>query len=232
MIDFTNTFPENLYHSYVVEGEPEITGTSLLRFLEKIGIVEINSPDILFQVYESFSIDDSREIKDWYNRKGIGQCKKVCILATKFINREAEQTLLKIIEEPTDNTHFFIIVPDASVLADTIISRVHIVKTEQSTDREFQKYILAFIASTPKERIDKIALIIKENKEEENSGKLRSYGTQFVNELEKIFYQKFKKDRNNLQIKFVLNELQKARGYLSTPGAGVKMILEHLALVI
>jgi len=86
--------------------------------------------------------------------------------------------------------------------------------------------------ASPKQRIDKVALIVKENKSEENSGQLRFYAISFVNELESIFYQKFKKNIKDSKIKFILEEIQKARGYLSTPGASVKMILEHLALVI
>jgi len=229
---FEKLFPENLYHSYVVEGDPETTGVLLLDFLEVRGLVEKNSPDILFQTYESFTMDNSGEIKDWHSRCGLGEGKRVCIIATKFINREAEQTLLKIIEEPASNTHFFIVIPDSSALLGTIISRVHVIKTEQLIDTHLQKFVLSFISSTSKDRIDQVAQIIKENKDEENSGKLRSYATQFVNEIENIYFQKFKKDIKNKQVQFVLNELQKARGYLSTPGASVKMILEHLALVI
>lgn len=232
---FEKLFPKNLYHSYVIEGESETTGADLLKFLEARGEAEIKSPDVLFQVYESFTMDDSREIKDWHSRLGIGKSKKICIIATKFINREAEQALLKIIEEPAINTHFFIIVPDTSLLLDTILSRVHIIKTEEmanKNDIDIKKNVRDFILSSPKSRIDKVAFIIKENKDEDNSGQLRYYATTFVNELESIIYQKFKKDRNDKKIQFILSELQKSRGYLSTPGASVKMILEHLALVI
>lgn len=225
-------FPENLYHSYVIEGEPKTTGATLLRFLEMRGDSEMESGDVIFQEYESFTIEDSGEIKDWHSRRGIGESKKICIIATKFINREAEQALLKIIEEPAENTHFFIVVPDASALAGTILSRVHIVKTEKLDDKEIEKFVTSFVDSTPKERIDKVAIMVKENKSEESSGQLRFYATSFVNELEKIFYNKFKKDKKDEKIIFVLEELQKARMYLSTPGASVKMILEHLALVI
>jgi len=229
---FEKLFPKNLYHSYVIEGEPSRTATELLKFLEVSGEIERQSPDVLCQVYESFTMDDSGEIKDWHSRLGISKSKKVCILATKFINREAEQTLLKIIEEPAINTHFFIVVPDASLLAKTILSRVHLIKTIQSSDIDIKKNALHFISAFPKDRINKVALIIKENKDEENSGQLRYYATSFVNEIESIIYQKFKKNRNDEKIKFTLGELQKSREYLSTPGASVKMILEHLALVI
>jgi len=229
---FEKLFPQNLYHSYIVEGDPDTMVPLLLEFLKIRKEIEPQSPDVLSQSYKSFTIDDSREIKDWHSRKGISNSKKVCIIATNFINREAEQTLLKIIEEPGENTHFFIIIPDSSVLLPTIISRTHVIKTKQIVDEGIKKEAIHFLGILPKDRINIVALIIKNNKDEESSGNLRHYATVFVNELESVFYQKFKKDIKDEKIKFVLNELQKAREYLSTPGASVKMILEHLALVI
>jgi DNA polymerase III delta prime subunit len=235
MNTFEELFPQDLYHSYVVEGEPNTTAGELLKFLEVRGIAERQSPDVLYQVYESFTMDDSSQIREWHSQLGIGKNKRVCIIATKFINREAEQTLLKIIEEPALNTHFFIIVPDSGALLGTILSRVHIIKTEISNRSDvidLKKIVSEFIKSNPGERIKKVAVIIDENKDKENSGQLRYYATSFVNEVESIYHQKFTKDKNNAQIKFALTELQKSREYLSTPGASVKMILEHLALVI
>ena len=229
---FEKLLPENLYHSYVIEGEPNMVSSELMTFLEVRGDIKKQSPDVLCQIYESFTMDDSDQIKDWHSKSGITNGKRVCIIATKFINREAEQALLKIIEEPAIDTHFFIIIPDSSVLSSTIISRVHVVKTEAEDNREIKKETLSFLESSPKDRIDKVALIIKNNKNLEDSGQLRYYATSFVNEMESIFYQKFKKDKNDKKIIFILGELQKARGYLSTSGASVKMILEHLALVI
>lgn len=232
MNNFEQLFPQDLYHSYIIEAEGEEITSDLLQFLEDRGEIENNSADVLCQSYEAFTMDDSLEIKEWHSRRGITDGKKICIIATKFINREAEQTLLKIIEEPGENTHFFIIVPDSSVLLPTIISRTHTVKVEKQKDLEIQREAVNFIKSEPKERVDIVASIIKENKDEESSGKLRFYATSFVNEIESIFYKRFKENINDKNIKFILDELQKSRGYLSTPGASVKMILEHLALII
>lgn len=229
---FDKLFPKDLYHSYIIEGDPEVLAKELLGFLENSNYVTRKSLDVLCQNYESFTMGDSFYIKDWHSNDRVTEGKKICIIATKFINREAEQALLKIIEEPKENTHFFIIVPDASLLLDTIISRVHLVKVENSNHDKFIKEVLSFINSSPKERLDMIAQIIKSNKDEDNSGQLRYYATSFVNELENIFYDKFKKDRSNKDLIFILEELHKSRDYLSTPGASVKMILEHLAVVI
>lgn len=229
---FKDLLPVRLYHSYVIEGDPSVTPSSLVEFLKVRGDIENKNSDLLYQIYESFSIDDSNQIKDWHSKSGITDGKRICIIGTKFINREAEQSLLKIIEEPAENTHFFIIIPDSSVLSSTIISRVHVVKTEYVDDKEIKKEAISFLESSVKDRVEMVALIIKKNKEVENSGQLRYYATSFINELENIFYQKWKINKKDKKIIFILQELQKMRGYLSTPGASVKMILEHLALVV
>lgn len=229
---FEKLFPQNLYHSYIIEGAPDTVSMDLLEFLEARGEITKQSPDVICQIYESFTINDSKEIKEWHNRMGVSGGKKVCILATEYINREAEQALLKMIEEPAINSHFFIIVPDSSLLLDTILSRTHLIKIDKENNSQLNKIVVNFMGLSPKDRINNIAEIIKENKDEENSGKLRSYATYFINELESIFYKKFKKNINDENNKFILEELQKSRGYLSTPGASVKMILEHIALII
>ena len=232
---FEKAFPQNLYHSYVVEGEPEETAKALLAFLIDRGEIDHDSPDLLLQKYESLSMDDSYQIKDWHSHRCISQNKKICILAAKFINREAEQTLLKIIEEPLTNTHFFIIIPDASILQPTILSRVQIIKTnlasspEQLSLKEAARFFLAYAL---KDRVEHVALIVKNNKEAVGSGQLRHYAISLVNEIEGLIYLKFKKDKKNSDIQFQLNELAKARDYLSLPGSSVKMILEHLALIL
>lgn len=229
---FEQLFPDKLYHSYVIEGNPQFLANELLSFLQIRGEIEKQSQDVICQMYESFTIEDSRAIKDWHNKLGITSGKRICILATKFINKEAEQALLKIIEEPGINTHFFIIIPDSSILLPTIISRVQIIKINKFENEEIIKEVSTFIKSTSNIRIEMIAKIIKDHKDQEGGGQLRSYAIVFVNELEKFYYQKFKDKKDDKETIFILEELQKSRNYLNTHGASVKMILEHLALVI
>jgi len=228
---FSKLFPKDLYHSYVVEGNPDEVTYLLKDFLEERGDINKQSPDLLLNLYDSFAILDSRNIKEWYQNKATDGKKKVCIIGAKFINREAEQTLLKIIEEPTENTHFFIVVPNSSLLLPTILSRVHLIKNlvEDNSDN---KKAEDFIKSSPAARIEKVAEIIKEFKDNDNSGGLRNSAISLVNGIEKIIYKKWKENVDDENLKFVLNELKNCRDFLSTPGASVKMILEHLSLVI
>lgn len=232
MNNFNELFPENLYHSYVLEGNPEEIVYLLRIYLEERGEINKNSPDLMLNLYDAFNIEDGYKIKEWHKNRAVDGKKKICIIGAKFINREAEQSLLKIIEEPTDGTHFFIVVPDASLLAETILSRVHLIKNLKSDNNFENKIAEGFIKATPKNRIEKVAEIIKEFKDNENSGGLRYYAISLLNGIERIIYNKWKKDLNNEELKFILEELKNCRGFLGTPGAAVKMILEHIALVI
>ncbi|MFA6354959.1 MAG: hypothetical protein WCW65_00840 [Candidatus Paceibacterota bacterium] len=232
MNNFNELFPENLYHSYVLEGNPEEIVYLLRIYLEERGDINKNSPDVMLNLYDAFNVEDGYKIKEWHNNKAIDGKKKICIIGAKFINREAEQALLKITEEPTTDTHFFIVVPDSSLLLGTILSRVHLIKNLKSDNNFENKIASDFIKVNAKERIEKVADIIKEFKDNENSGGLRYYAISLINGVERIVYEKWKKDLNNEELKFILNELKNCRSYLGTPGAAVKMILEHIALVI
>lgn len=232
MENLNQLFPKDLYHSYVVEGNPEEMVYFLREFLEERGDINKQSPDVMLSLYESFNISDGERIKEWHQNKPIDGKKKICIIGTKFINKEAEQALLKIIEEPTGNTHFFIVVPDTSLLLTTILSRVHLIKDIKRNNELDYKQAEEFILATSNARIEQVALIIKEFKDSENSGGLRFRAISIINGLERIIYEKWKKDLNNENYKFILNELKNSRDFLSIPGASVKMILEHIALVI
>lgn len=232
MIDFEKVFPQELYHSYVIEGDPAILPFDLLKFLESKNYVEKQNPDTFIQIYDSFTVEDSKRIKQWHSEKGISLGKHICIIGTKFINHDAERTLLKIIEEPSTNSHFFIIVPNSQILLDTIISRVHVIKTIEEQNELNQKNTKDFITSSKVKRIDMIAKMIDTHEDDVGSGGIRYSAIKFINGLENIIYEKWKSDKNNKELQFSLEELSKAREYLSLPGSSVKMVLEHIALVI
>ncbi len=231
MNSLAKLFPTDLYHSYIVEGDPSDTVDLLRVFLEGREDIGARNPDFFHHIYESFTIADAQTIKEWHSTRGLTEQKRVCIIGAKFINREAEQSLLKIIEEPQADTHFFLVVPRAAMLADTIQSRTHLIKVGGIGDSPSKKSE-AFIKSTPRERIELVADLIKENKDNETSGELRYQATALINEIERTLYKKFKSNIKDEKIRFILRELENSRDYLSTPGASVKMILEHIALVL
>lgn len=226
-MDLDKIFPKNLYHSYVVSGDDKTT-EYIKDFLIYRKEIEDNSPDLFVYSAATLNISSSSDINFWQNNKPSGSNKKICIINTKFINKDAEQTLLKMIEEPKENTHFFIITPNHKILSKTILSRVHVVdlKENQNTNK-----IEKFIKLNKKERIDFVTSFINDFKDSDGSGELRDAAILFINEIEKIIYNKWKNDLKK-DSQFILEELQKCKGYLNTPGASVKMILEYIALVV
>ena len=232
MNEFDKLFPEDLYHTYIVEGEPRETMLLLRNFLEKRGIISLHSIDIFYQYYDAFQVKDSLEIKKWHREYGVSEDKKVCIIGVCFLHHEAEQTLLKILEEPKENNYFFIVTPTSSVLLDTIISRSHVIKSNDNNTSNIIYDVNKFIKLSLQERIDVIDNFVKKVKDDENSSILRHYGIIFINELEKVIFNNFKKDINNKNYQFILEELNKSRNYLGGRGASTKMILEHIALML
>ena len=234
---FENIFPAELYHSYIIEGDASTLSGALVSYLQKRNLVVSNSSDVLCQDYEAFTIDDSHLIKSWHSEKSANGGHRFCILGMKFINREAEQSLLKVLEEPNHNTHIFIIIPNVEALAETIKSRTHIIKLNKNIDKlelpnELPNQVKEFLKLNSKDRIDMVAKIIKSHDNDEGSGALRFEATELLNGVETILHQKFLEDKTNKEIIFKLEEIAQCRAYLHNPGASVKMILEHIALVV
>lgn len=69
-------------------------------------------------------IDDVRTlISDAYRRPGGQATVQTLIVATEFITVEAQQALLKIIEEPPVSTHFIFVIPAGYTFLPTLESR-------------------------------------------------------------------------------------------------------------
>ena len=232
-IELSSFFPENLYHSYVIEGEIVALVPGVRAFLEQRGYVGLQSPDIFSNTYDAFTIADSAIVKEWNSSKALTSDKKICIIGAQFINHEAQQSLLKILEEPQQGTHFFLVVPPGTNLLDTIRSRTHTIKIGiDSLPVMSGANAVKFIAESLQKKLDLIAVMIEQHKDAEGSGGLRHEATQLVNDIEKNIHEKFHKNPSDFRMQFILDELKNARDYLSVPGCSVKMILEHIALVI
>jgi DNA polymerase III delta prime subunit len=221
--------PDNLYHSYIIEGDIKENTSLVCDLIKNRGY---SLEDSFAHEYDAFSIPDVEALREWHNRKRLDNEKRFCVLGAKFINHDAERAFLKMIEEPGSGTHFFILVPDTKLLLDTIISRSHIIKPKNQDKDNLSDEANRFFKASVKDRMDMIALVIKKNENNEDSGGLRHNSISILEGLEYIIYARFKKspkDKNNIKI---LEEISKAKGYLSIPGSSPKMILEHIALVI
>lgn len=214
-----------LHHAYVLDGYSEEISQELLSFLEdELNIHTSRNPDIISLEYETLGIDDARRIKEMQSRKSIGEDKQIFILKFNFITREAQNSLLKVLEEPTARTHFFLIVPSKRIFLPTLLSRVLVVSSE-AKDAKGEIDVFKFVSSNSVKRIKLLDNIIEE--------KNKLQAILFLNDLESVFHESLEKGKwTGHELAQVFSEIEKGRNYLYARSPSVKMILEHLSLTL
>ena len=231
----------NLHHAYLIEGAREEVIPEILNFLNEINIETTGNPDFSNISFDSFKIEDARNIKINSSEKGFsgnvtkGLAKKIYVISANSFLLEAQNTLLKMFEEPIENTHFFLIVPDVSVLLKTLVSRFYLIKFESNIENELKK-AEKFISMSIKERLDFIKDLLV-NEEEENVINLntaKSKSLKFLNALEVSLHKRFisNKDPSIKKSFDFFNQIFKAREFIIQPGSSLKSLMESIALTI
>ena len=215
MSSFQDIYKKNkrLHHAYLLEGEKEIEFQNLVDFLEdEFGFSIVGNPDFWLWDFGGFGVADSREIKDFQSKKPIAGDKKILIIKTDFMTREAQNALLKIFEEPTENTHFFLIMVSAETLLPTLKSRLTIIKHLEALPpnqifggKAAKCSVEKFLEANIAERFELIKVFLPKKKKDAsnsqsgekkadkvlNSRSDKAGAILFLNELEQNLYQNF-----------------------------------------
>ncbi len=224
---FESKIGNTLYHAYLIEGEVIQTEIILKEFLVSRGVDIQDSACLQIENYESLNIEKAKLLKSYQSERSSCGNDKYFIITATGINHEAENALLKVFEEPTEGVHFFFILPKVDILPDTLRSRAHTIHTNIYTTDIFVKN---FIKQNINERFKSITEVVALYKNSDTSGPLREYAINILDHLEKIIYEKNGKVIQDDVFKY--EEILKARKNLSLPGSAVKMILEHIALIV
>jgi DNA polymerase III gamma/tau subunit len=195
------------------EGVSHVAG-----LLEKEGFPR-KGDDYISVEKKTISIDDIRRLQEFHEETSLSGAKTI-ICAGSFITTQAQNALLKMIEEPKNGERIFLIVSYESELLETIISRVqkYSIKSEISAGQieEFVKLAEPKRISYMEEKILSI----------EESDEKRDALLTFLRELEEYLH-----STNNLvQYKDLLKAIPTLRQMLGNQGAPVKMIAEYVAL--
>ncbi|MFA5841338.1 MAG: hypothetical protein WC847_03665 [Candidatus Paceibacterota bacterium] len=226
----------NLHHAYLIEGVRDVVSLEIIEFLKSIGISTVGNPDFIHIQLDSFKIDDARNLKSFAMQKSFSSNKRIFIISANNFLLEAQNSLLKVFEEPVADTHFFVIVPDINGLLKTLVSRFYLISPLLS-DGEEMKEIEKFIAMPLKNRIDYIKELLAVAEEEDEEGNeilvlnsTRSKALKFLNGLEFALHKKFM-SKNTFDPVF-FNHFFKVREYLRMPGSSTKSLMESVALII
>lgn len=227
----------NLHHAYLIEGDKEEIIPELFSFIESLNIKTSANPDFYQISLDSFKIDDAHELKSMQSEKSFSDNKKIFIVSANNFLLEAQNTLLKIFEDPIEDTHFFIVVPNVDILLKTLISRFYLIRTKSNIDDDL-KEAEEFVAMSLKDRINFIKeLLVEEEEDDEenllvNTSSPRFKALKFLNALESVIHQKIiLKNYDSVDINF-FSQIFKVREFLSQPGSSIKSLMESIALIV
>ncbi|MEI8270028.1 MAG: hypothetical protein WCG45_01540 [bacterium] len=239
----THLDKKNLHHAYLIEGKKEEIIPLVFTFLKSIGVKTTNNFDFNQIELDTFKIEDARNIKSQSIEKAISGDKKVFLISTNNFLDNAQNTLLKMFEEPIENTLFFLIVPDTAILLPTLLSRFYLIRSEDNLKDEiiqaerFLKMPLIDRLSFVK---DMVAKIKDEDGEEEDvdnflAEPVRPKAIKFLNALETILHKRLIEIEPKILSSGETDyfyQIMKAREYLSMPGSSAKSLMESVALVL
>lgn len=213
------------HHSYFVHSFKDSVERLKEYLAEKFGIHHAQNPDFFHEKYESLGIDEGRSIKDLHVAKSfLADKKRIFIIETDSITHEAQNSLLKIFEEPNEDTHFFLVMPSIELLLPTLRSRLNVLnERNEEQGVEILKAAEKFIKLSKKEKVDFVDGLAKRISDDEAT---KNDAQEFLAALELILYKE--KDKNVEGLKAIL----KARSYLNDRSPSVKQLLEFVALTI
>lgn len=208
-------------NTHIVAGTPDIV-PSLVSFLKKEGIETDANPDAYIRTYRSFGIDEARELRDRAASRALGE-RRVFIIATPSMTTEAQNALLKTLEEPPADALFFFVLASPEMLLPTLRSRMQVLIIDAKKGKGEGVDTTQFLGASPQMRLDLLKPLLEKGEDDK-----RDLGAilELLSSLERELANQKKVDTNGLKA------LYRARAYLGDKGALVKPLLEQMALLL
>lgn len=201
-----------MHHAQILIGGVEAY-EHLQSLLIQLEFSKHANPDYIELETEVFGIDEARSLSEWSIKRPICGDLKVAVISVPHLTSEAQNALLKTLEEPPAGTYFFFILPSSSGLLLTLRSRVHLYYVRGNSEKQIhaKKFLQASIA----ERLAEIKNLAKN----EDKNPMR----ELVKELEVCIPRTETK---------MLKRVLQAKRFIGERGSSPKMILEWLAVSI
>ena len=220
------------HHAFVIEAEAEQGIEVAQAWAEKeLGMKVENNPDIVVMKYGLLSVEDARRVTELAAGKAFVGDTKVVIIAASRAYHEAQNALLKLFEESPQGVYLFFVLPSLGGLLPTLRSRVQALSAAQSKGTiiyDSASVAMTFIKASREKRSAMIKKLTS-GKDEEERRELREAVIALVNGIEAVAYEKYGLGGPTAKL---LADITVLRSHLYDRSAPVKMILEHLSLVI
>ena len=131
---------KNIFPSTLIIGSSEIAITDLTTSLGHKSLN--NNPDIL-KIDNTYTIDEIRSIKKFFSQKPYNHKNKIAIIYdVDNLRPDAQNALLKTLEEPGENNYLILTTQKPSSLLATILSRTHHIKINNKNIKSEGKIVL------------------------------------------------------------------------------------------
>ncbi len=207
--------------AYLVRGGGEMV-REILSSLERAGIAARGNPDVYIREYLQFGADEARELRLRASSRAVKEKGRIFIVVASGITAEAQNALLKTLEEPSAGASFYIVVSSPETLLPTLRSRAQILRPREE---DAQKVIINagdFLNAPRTKRIEMLKEILPKDKEVRDTGAIIA----FLSALERALGKGgAKKTRDGLKAVYL------ARKYAADKGSLLKPLLEQVALL-
>ncbi|MEK7463565.1 MAG: hypothetical protein AAB610_00370 [Patescibacteria group bacterium] len=210
------------HHAYFIHSFKDSAQKLKEHLLNTFHIHHTQNPDFFHEKFETLGIDESRKIKEMHLSKSFVEGnKKIFIIEASGMTHEAQNSLLKIFEEPHEHSHFFLMMPSADVLLPTLRSRLLILDKQENegSSPEVEK----FLKLSKKDKVAFVDDLAKRISDEEAT---KSDALTFLANLESALHAKGIEKNSN-----ALKAILKARDYMNDRSPSVKQLLEYVALM-
>lgn len=207
-------YNQTMAHAYILIGPIETNQKELNDFWQKTIDSFSSYPDKVELHFDSLGVDESRLLKTSQINRSLSGGRRFFVISFYDITIPAQNALLKVLEEPSSQTIFFILTTTIEKLLPTVISRCQVI-TQLPLETISPQIKLAdqFICSGPKQRLDLIEKYFN-SKEIDNRIKWHNF-------------------LNILETKIKLSAIEKIwqnRRWLQRSGYPLNFITNHLAI--
>jgi hypothetical protein len=231
---------DDLHHAYLIEGDRGVVVSEIIDFIEGLGVATKGNPDFCHITTDTFRMEDARNLGSLAREKSFSTDRKVFVISTNSFLLEAQNSLLKMFEEPIEDVHFFLVVPDAGSLLPTFVSRFYFIPTDDDFTlgaKDAEK----FLSMGLRQRIEFIKGLLadapKKGDLDPTLESSRSKALKFLNTLEQTLHQRtvskgtFDTGGKSPKMDF-FHHFFKVRKFLRMPGSSPKTLLESVALLV
>lgn len=169
--------------------------------------------------FTNFGIGDSRVLIEQAYVRPLKADVRLIVVQLNQITTEAQQALLKIVEEPPSGTAFLFVVPQGLFLLDTLLSRFQVLSPFEGNRKASTKILTDFLYLSVAERIEVIGK------------KTLSKDELWINQIKKGLFCYLESGLKGSSL-HKASHLHHLASLLQTRGSSNKYLLEELALTL